>query len=282
MPLTAFGKFITSNSRDFPDSDQIAVGKYFVYVMQDPSRLQYADKKTLALKGTVSISISVTDDYMPGMVWWNHKIYLPDNSGNLYFFTTDPTTGILNTQLTKIATLSNFGGTQNQLGFDFGRKLLIYKKEAATTAYYIDMNNPSNMGVYATVSGTNFGGSIVCTNFFVDADGYMYLGIGDNPSIDVRILRPLGTNIPIQYVLDQNIKSTADGTGGIPCDGLYPDPYDETVIYTNNDDQTICMYSVIGRLSLKVPYEVKCLLSCDNSMSFRQYIIGVLVISTIS
>lgn len=233
--------------------------------MQDVSKLQYANKKTLALIGTVTISIQVTDEIMPGMVWWDHKLYLPDESGNLYYLNTNPITGVPSTSLTKIATLSNFGGIENQLGFDFRRNLILYKQTGATTVYYIDINSQYNIGVYATASGTDFAGSRWSSNFFVDADGYMYLGISDNPKPDVRILKPKGTAIPITYELDRNIAST--GTDQYLCDGLYPDPYDGTVIYTNNDDQTIFMYKVIGFLNLNQ--------SEDEITSWRNSIIQV-------
>lgn len=249
MVLTAFGKFLTSNSAEFPDSDQIAVGLHFIYVMQDSSRLQYANKTTLALVGSVTISISITDENLPGMVWWDHKLYLPDNFGNLYYLSTDPSTGVPSTTLTKIATLPNFGsGTNAQTGFDFGRKYIIYKTTGSSTCYYIDIFDTTKTGVYATASGTTFAGSMYASNFFVDCEGYMYLGIGDNPNPDVRILKPQSSVIPMTYVHVKDVVSNVNG--GILCDGLYPDPFNAFVIYTNNDDQTICLYEVVGFLSV--------------------------------
>lgn len=275
MPFAAFGKFITSNPSSFPDSDQIAVGKYYVYIMQDASHLQYANKKTLALVGSVTISISISDENLPGMVWWDHKLYLPDNSGNLYYLQTNPTTGVPYTSLTRVASLPNFGsGTNTQFGFDFGRRYFIYKIVGATVMYYISLNDWSKTGTYATASGTNFAGSSYSSNFFVDGDGYMYLGIGDDASPDVRILRPRGTSIPITFELVSDVLSTTAG-GSNRCDGLYPDPYDDTVVYTNNDDQTISLFQVVGSIKIKTSDNSLYVASCKESYMFHQAIVAI-------
>lgn len=246
MPITAFGSLISSNPTAFPGSDQIAVGKHLIYIMQNPDVLEYATKHDLVKKGQVSISINVQDNIMPGMVWFDNKLYLFDNNDDLYSLPTDPNTGIPSATLTKIAKLPiSVDGEFCQLGFDYKRKLILYKESDATIVYFIDPLNTSSKGTYGISGGTNFAGDMFSSNFFVDCDGYMYVGIADSYRPDVRILKTTSPNLPLTFTLDRQISS-----GASVCDRLYPDPFNSTVVYTNSHDKTVILYNVVGTINM--------------------------------